>query len=109
MILIESEIINNSMFCFYDGIDFDLVQKHPKDGSSGFIVFLVDSFIKEIESHNRDKKLNSIISDTLFDSISNYSQIDNSFIFIYQYEGVGLNTMFDIVKEQVQRNYNIIR
>ncbi len=108
MILIESEVINNSMFHFYNGIDFELVQNHPRDGSSGFLVFLVDSFLKEIKSHNRDKKLNSVISNNEFipfDIISNYSQIDNEFIAIYQYEEVGFNTMLDVVKKKVKRHW----
>lgn len=100
MVLIESEIINNNLFQFYDGIDFDLIKYHPDDGTSGFLIFLVDSLIKEIESYNRNRKLNSILTGCDFIPFDT-NEMSNDYVCIYLTEGVGIKTMINVVKEKI--------
>ena len=102
MTLIEKEIINGNICYYYHGIDFDVIRSHPKDGSSGFIVFLVESFIKEIKNQNRDRKLKSILENKDFVPFDT-DEMAHDFVGIYQYEGVGFKTMLDIVKKQMDQ------
>jgi len=105
MILIAEEIINDMIFRYYNGIDLDVIKNHPKDGSGGFIVFLIESYVKEIKNQNRERKLNSILNNKKFIPIDT-DEIIHDFVGVYQYEGVGLNTMIDIVKEQMREYKN---
>jgi hypothetical protein len=63
MTLIEESVYNETKVKYYEGIDFDILQKHPKDGSSGFIYCFINSWVKEVQSYNRNNKLKSIIKD----------------------------------------------
>ena len=56
MILIDEIGVNNSSFKFYNGVDFDILIKHSKDGSDGFIFCFIDNWIKELKSYNRQRK-----------------------------------------------------
>jgi hypothetical protein len=105
MTLIEKEIINNRLCYYYHGIDFDMIRNHPKDGSGGFIVFLIESFINEIKNQNRDRKLVSILQKQDFVPFDT-EEMAHDFVGIYQYEGVGLNTMLDVVKKQIREYGN---
>lgn len=101
MTLIEKEIINGNICYYYHGIDFDVIRSHPKDGSSGFIVFLVESFIKEIKNQNRDRKLKSVLENKDFIPFDT-DEMAHDFVGIYQYEGIGLDKMISIVKKQIR-------
>ena len=105
MTLIEKEIINDRLCLYYHGIDFDMIKNHPKDGSAGFVVFLVESFINEIKNHNRDRKLISILQKKEFVPFDT-EEMAHDFVGIYQYEGVGLNTMLSVVKKQLREYGN---
>lgn len=105
MTLIEKEIINGRLCLYYDGIDFEMIRNHPKDGSNGFVVFLVESFINEIKNHNRHRKINSILQKEEFVPFDT-DEMAHDFVGIYQYEGVGLKTMLSVVKKQMREYGN---
>ena len=105
MTLIETEIINNRICHYYHGIDFEMIRNHPKDGSSGFIVFLVESFIREIKNQNRERKLKSVLENKDFVEFDT-EEMAHDFVGIYQYEGVGFKPMLDIVKKQIKEYGN---
>jgi hypothetical protein len=95
MELIRDIIIHNVDFKFYSGIDFDIALNHPNDGLSGFLFFIVGNFISEIESHKRDRKIQSIIENVEFEDFE-WSSINNNYIAIYQIEGeTNINILID--------------
>jgi hypothetical protein len=104
MELIDEEVVNGQICRYYHGIDFDMIKSHSKDGSDGFVVFLIESFIKEIKNHNRNRKLNSLLKNSEFIPVDT-TDMAHDFVGIYQYEGIGLKTMLDVVKRQI-REYN---
>ena len=67
MILIDKIVIDNVIFNFYEGIDFELLINHTNDGSDGFIFCFIDNWITEIKSYNRQKKLSSLIDDLYYE------------------------------------------
>ncbi len=103
MRLIEEEIINGRICRYYQGIDFEMIKSHPKDGSGGFIVFLVESFMSEIKNHNRDRKLKSLLQNNDFIPVDTDEML-HDFVGIYQYEGIGFKTILSIVKKQINEN-----
>jgi|ERR1035437_8625815 hypothetical protein len=101
MILIDEMYIDGLPVRYYDGIDYDVIINHPKDGSGGFIYFFIDRWVDEIKKYNRDIKINSIFSESYkeFDP----EVIENSYISIYQTDG---NTMgiYKIIRERPHLN-----
>jgi hypothetical protein len=73
---------------------------HPKDGSNGFIFCFIDSWIKEVNSWERDSKIDSVLTNELFKKFNN-QDIENNYVAIYQLVGMELNTLFQIIKEKV--------
>lgn len=100
MTLIEKDILSGNLYHFYDGIDFDLIDRHPADGSAGFLVFFIDSFINEIKKYNREKKIDSFLTEKLFLPFDTH-HLNHDYVSIYQTNGVGLMTMFDVVKSKI--------
>lgn len=103
MILIDEIGVNNSSFKFYDGVDFDILIKHSKDGSDGFIFCFIDNWIKEVKSYNRQRKLNSIVDNIKYINFE-WEMIDNNYISIYQVEGTGIEPVLEAVKNKVSKN-----
>lgn len=94
MELIRNIVIEDVNFKFYKGIDFDIAINHPNDGSEGLLLFIVDNFISELESYNRDCKIKHIIDNADFKYFEWNSISDNNYISIYQIEGkVNMNTL----------------
>jgi hypothetical protein len=87
MELIRNIVIKDVNCKFYKGIDFDIALNHPNDGSEGLLLFIVDDFISELKSYNRDCKIESIIDDTDVKYFEWNSISDNNYIAIYQTEG----------------------
>ena len=98
MILIDEMKINNNIVKFYDGVDFDILIKHSKDGSGGFIFCFIDNWVKEVKSYNRQRKLNSIVDNIKYINFE-WEMIDNNYINIYQVEGAGIEPVLDAVKK----------
>ena len=105
MTLIEESVYNEIKVKYYEGIDFDILQKHPKDGSSGFIYCFINSWVKEVQSYNRNNKLKSIIKDFNYKDF-NWETINNDYICIYQTDGISVELLFRSIKEKLEReNY----
>lgn len=105
MTLIEESVYNDIKVKYYEGIDFDILQKHPKDGSSGFIYCFINSWVKEVQSYNRNNKLKSIIKDFNYKDF-NWETINNDYICIYQTDGISVELLFRSIKEKLEReNY----
>lgn len=83
MNLISKEIINNIKFVFYDGIDFDILENHPKDGSDGFMYFFVEDWGIEVSKIKRNNIIEKVLDDSE-KSIKDYNNINNDYIIIYQ-------------------------
>lgn len=99
MILISKENIDGSEVRYYDGIDFDIIKSHPKDGSDGFIICFVDSWESEVKKYNRSNKLDMIIVNKEI-NIFNIEQIDNDFICIYQTSGM-TEQVYETIKKRL--------
>ena len=103
MILIDEMKINNNIVKFYDGVDFDILIKHSKDGSGGFIFCFIDNWVKEVKSYNRQRKLNSIFDNIKYINFE-WEMIDNNYINIYQVEGAGIEPVLDAVKNKILKH-----
>lgn len=103
MTLIEELRHGVNLIRFYEGCDFDVLINHPKDGTSGFIICFIQNWKNEVISYDRQKKLNSIISENKFKSF-NWESINNNFISIYQTEGVGLELIYQTIRGKVIKN-----
>lgn len=100
MILIETIEVDNNKISFYNGIDFEILRNHPKDGSEGFIFCFVENFVTEVQTHKRQNKINSVLTDNIsieFDS----KDIENNFIAIYQLQGTEPGVLFEVIKNKV--------
>ena len=100
MTLIEKLYLDGVCFNFYNGIDFDVIMNHSKDGLDGFIFCFVDNFVKEVKKWERESKIDSLLTEKIsqkFDS----QDIDNNYIAIYQLEGTEPGTLFEVIKEKV--------
>ncbi len=100
MTLIDEININNVVYKFYSGIDVEIIKKHPKDGTSGFIFFYVESWINEFKSINRQRKLDSMLNETRYKKFI-WKELENPFISIYQSEGVGLEEIHSVIKRKI--------
>lgn len=98
MILISEEKIQDNNVKYYKGIDFNIAQKHPKDGSGGFLFFFVDKWVDEVKKYNRESKIDNIINNK---PINDIDKLDNNYICIYQTNG-----NFDIIYESIKNNIN---
>ena len=85
MILIDENLKNGILIKYYDGIDYEMIKNHSKDGSGGFLYFFINRWIDEIKIYNRDKKINSILNNSEWEFDPGY--IENNYIVIYQTDG----------------------
>lgn len=100
MTLIETIEVDSNKISFYNGIDFDVLKNHPKDGSDGFIFCFVENFVTEVQSHKRQNKINSVLtSDTSKEF--NTKDIENNYIAIYQLQGTEPGVLFEVIKQKV--------
>lgn len=100
MRLIEKANIQSIEVSFYEGIDIDLAINHPKDGSNGFIIFFIESWVNEVKSYERQKKLKSILDDDNSECFK-LEDIDNNYLSIYQTSGVGIQKTYDIIRNKI--------
>jgi hypothetical protein len=101
MKLIDSIELDGYRIKFYNGIDFDIVKKHPTDGSSGMIICYIKNWINEVKLYNRINKLNSIIYNKDFSELNWVEDINNNHISIYQSDGVGVKELHKVIKEKL--------
>jgi hypothetical protein len=102
MILIDEIIVDNLNVKFYDGIDFDLLLSHAKDGSDGFIFCFINNWKNDVKIYNRQRKLSSIIDGIEYEDFE-WEKIDNSFISVYQTEGMGVLDVYQTIRKKVER------
>jgi hypothetical protein len=100
MNLIESIKINNENYRFYDGVDIDIIMKHPKDGSQGHIYCFFESFITEVKNWERASKINCVLLNEIPKKF-NFDEIENDYVSLYQNCGVSTYELFKIVKNKI--------
>jgi hypothetical protein len=100
MTLIEEIFIDDMSVKFYEGIDFDIVMKHPKDGGSGFIFCFIDNWVSEVKKWERNSKIDSVVSDKYFEKFQSQN-IENNYVAIYQLDGVEIDVLFKVIKDKV--------
>jgi hypothetical protein len=102
MNLIYKNIVNNLEIKYYEGIDFDIVKEHPKDGSNGMLIFLIFSWKKEVNKWKRNSLISELLDEKKPDKWD-LSNIDNNFISIYQSEGIPIDILFETIKGKIER------
>lgn len=100
MNLIEEIKVRDSVYRFFEGVDFDKLLNHPCDGSRGFIFCFIKKYSQEMKEYNRHRKIKSIVDGYEFTEFD-FTMLDNSFISIYQTDGVGIEIIFQSIKNKV--------
>ena len=103
MILIDSMEYENTIVKFYNGIDFDKLIKHPKDGSKGFIFCFIENWIKEVKSYNRELKLESIVENLEFNEFK-WDTLENNYISVYQTSGIGIDVVYETIRCKLEKS-----
>ena len=108
MNLISKSKVNTQVIEYYDGIDLNVISKHPsqqyklvqihKHGGSKVLV----CFIKNWKAAVRDNKIDSILSKT---DIVNINDINNSNVIIYQADNVPILDLYDVIKEKLENGF----
>lgn len=98
MILIDEIEVANNNIRFYNGIDFDMIKKHPKDGSNGFIYFFIDKWENEVKIQERNNRISTILGD---ESEMDIHEIDNNYVVIYQTDG-NTEIIYSAIRKKVE-------
>lgn len=105
MILIDEIESNGYNIKFYNGIDFDIIKKHPLDGSEGMLIFYIENWINEVKSYNRTNKIKSILSDDEYNDLCwNNDEINNNHVSIYQTDGIGVEELHKVIKGKILKS-----
>ncbi len=99
MTLIETMNIDNNQINFYDGVDFDILIGHPKDGSKGFLICFLESWINEVKIYNRNNKIKSVFNKEEYSDFE-WEKINNNFISIYQADGIGVFEIYKVIRNK---------
>jgi hypothetical protein len=99
MTLIETMNIDNNQINFYDGVDFDILINHPKDGSKGFLICFLESWINEVKIYNRNNKIKSVFNKEEYSDFE-WERINNNFISIYQADGIGVFEIYKVIRNK---------
>lgn len=106
MTLIETILVDDVKASFYDGIDFNIIMSHPKDGSSGFIFCFIENWVKEIKSWERGNKIDSVLTNNKSKHKFDIEDISNNYIAIYQLEGTEPGVVFNVIKQKfINKNF----
>lgn len=103
MILIDSMDYENTKVNFYNGVDFNELINHPKDGSNGFIFCFIDNWVKEVKGYNRNLKIESIVNNSEFIEFK-WDLLENNYISIYQTEGVGIDVVYETIRSKLEKS-----
>lgn len=103
MILIDSMDYENTKVNFYNGVNFDELINHPKDGSKGFIFCFIDNWVKELKGYNRNLKIDSIVNNSEFNEFK-WDLLENNYISIYQTEGVGIDVVYETIRSKLEKS-----
>jgi hypothetical protein len=104
MTLIEKLDYKGTTVRFYNGIDFDALIDHAKDGSNGFVFCFIESWVKESQSYNRNNKLKSVIDNTEYSEFD-WEDISNDYISVYQTDGIGVDILYQVIRDKVIQNH----
>jgi hypothetical protein len=85
---------------YYDGIDFNIVLKHPKDGSEGMLIFFIEKWQDEVIKWRRENKINRILGDNYVKN--SLDEIENNFVAIYQSDGVSKKEIYEVIRKKVE-------
>lgn len=99
--LISKQTINQIEISYYEGIDFNLINSHPKDGSKGMIIFFIHNWHKEVKKWQRENKINQIINNKT--NNINIDNINNNYIAIYQAENIGIKILYETIKSKIEK------
>lgn len=99
MTLIYEEFIKGYQWRFFDGMDFQLCSNHPKDGSDGFLVILIDNWEIEVKKQRRQEKINTILTGKRTKTLG-FDDINNSFVCVYQKSGIDNMELIEIIKKK---------
>lgn len=99
MTLIETMNIDNNQINFYDGVDFDILINHPKDGSKGFLICFLESWVNEVKIYNRNNKIKSVFNKEEYCDFE-WEKINNNFISIYQADGIGVFEIYKVIRNK---------
>ena len=102
MILIDEIIVEGVDAKFYEGVDFDKLLNHSKDGSDGFIFCFINNWVTEVKSYNRQRKLSSVVDSVNYEEFD-WEQINNDYISVYQTEGMGISNVYEVIRAKVER------
>ena len=108
MILIDEITVDNVNVKFYEGMDFDLLLNHAKDGSNGFIFCFIKNWLTEVKSYNRQRKLSSVVDDIDYEEFE-WEKIDNNFISVYQTEGMGIHDVYQTIRKKVESMLKLLK
>lgn len=104
MTLIEKVEYKGTDVRFYNGVDFDFLINHPKDGANGFIYCFMDSWVKEVKSYNRENKLKSLIDNKEYCEFD-WDSINNNYIAIYQADGIDIDILYKSIRDKVLKDH----
>jgi hypothetical protein len=99
MTLIYEEFIKGYQWKFFEGMDFEISMKHPKDGSDGFLVFLIDNWEVEIKKQRRQNKINTVLTGKKIKTLG-FEDINNTFVCVYQKSGIENMEFIEIIKKK---------
>jgi len=105
MTFLDKVQINEYTIKFYSGFSLQKVLNHPKSGTSGFMVLLIDSIQEERLKYSRELKINNIIHNAEYSSFDDVLQnLGNNFIMIYQSNGENVK-LIEILKDKFRREF----
>ena len=103
MILIDSMGYEGTKVNFYNGVDFNRLINHPKDGSKGFIFCFIDNWVKEVKGYNRNLKIESIVNNSDFNEFK-WDLLENNYISIYQTSGIGIDVVYETIRGKLEKS-----
>lgn len=104
MTFLERFEVSSKIIKFWSGFDLESILNHPKDGSSGYMVVLVDSIKSEYLKYSRNLKIEQLFSDKKEEDFYKIIEnIQNNYVLIYQSKGEQVKILVDIIKEKFSR------
>jgi hypothetical protein len=103
MILIDSMDYEGTKVNFYNGVDFNELINHPKDGSKGFIFCFIDNWVKEVKGYNRNLKIESLVDNSDFSEFK-WDTLENNYISIYQTSGIGIDVVYETIRGKLEKS-----
>lgn len=103
MIFLDEIFISSVSVKFWSGFDIDEILRHPKDGTKGFMIVLINSVEEEKIKFQRDSKLKQIFGEKSLDFDNLLSNLDNSYLALYQSRGEN-ELLVNILKEKFNKS-----